>query len=223
MRTDNHMARRCLTAAVMTLAVVPGAFAQEKTWSIKADYIEACSCSMFCQCYFNTSPEGGMMCEFNNAVKISQAHVGDVKLDGKKFWLSGDLGGDFTKGMKSAVITFEPGTTKAEKDALVFLIGKVYPVTWKEVNMDEQPITWEKDGMNGHAKLGDKGEVFLTGIKGPDGKQVKLDHVKYWGADTNTGFYLAYGKHHYKGFGHDYSLDQKNGFFIHIESSGKMD
>ena len=123
----------------------------------------------------------------------------------------------------TAVITFEPGTTKAEKDAIVFLIGKVYPVTWKEVNMDEAPITWEKNGMHGYAKLGDKGEVTLDGIKGTDGKQVKIDHLKYWGAQKNDGFYLAYGTHHYKGFGHDYTLEKKNGFFIHIESEGDME
>src|SRR6185503_15758187 len=95
----------------------------KKDWAVKADYIEACSCSMFCSCYFNDHPEGGMKCEFNNAVRLAQANVGDVKLDGKKFWLSGDLGGDFTKPLKSAVVTFEPGTTQAEKDAIVFLIG----------------------------------------------------------------------------------------------------
>ena len=212
----------CLALAVSMFAVA-GHRDDSKTWGIKADYIEACSCAMFCQCYFNTEPDGGMKCEFNNAVRIAQAHVGDVKLDGKKFWISGDLGGDFSKGtMKSAVITFDTGTNKAEKDAIVFLIGKIYPVTWKEVNMDEAPITWEKNGMNGHAKLGDKGEVTLEGIAGADGKQAKMDHVKYWGAQKNTGFFLAYGTHHYKGFGHDYSIEKMNGFFIHIESEGDL-
>ena len=72
-----------LLLVLSTLVAVSGAaFAgtppQDKTWSIKADYIEACSCSAFCSCYFNPEPEGGMMCEFNNAVKIASGHVGDV-------------------------------------------------------------------------------------------------------------------------------------------------
>src|SRR5438105_12742333 len=74
-----------------------------KSWTVKADYIEACSCHLFCTCYFNTGPEGGMMCEFNNAIKITEGHVGDVDVTGKKVWLSGDLGSDFTKPLKSAV------------------------------------------------------------------------------------------------------------------------
>ncbi len=30
--------------------------AQSPEWSINATVIEACSCPMFCQCYFNTKP-----------------------------------------------------------------------------------------------------------------------------------------------------------------------
>src|SRR4051812_9723062 len=49
--------------------------AENQSWAIKADYIEACSCHLFCSCYFNTEPEGAHHCEFNNAIKISQGHV----------------------------------------------------------------------------------------------------------------------------------------------------
>ena len=193
------------------------------TWSVKADYIEACSCSLFCSCYFNTKPEGGMMCEFNNAVKITEGHVGDTKVDGVKFWLSGDLGGDFTKGMKSAVITFEPTTTPAQQKAVQFLIGKIYPVKWGKVATDKSAISWEKTGMNGHARLANgKGEVTLKGVTDPAGKETVINNLKYWGAQRNTGFYLAKGTHRYKGFGHDYSMKDRNGFFIHIESNGTM-
>jgi hypothetical protein len=79
-----------------------------KTWSMNATIIEACSCPMFCQCYFNTTPaghaghshgEGGEhFCKFNNAFKVNHGQYGNTKLDGAKFWVSGDLGGDFSKG-----------------------------------------------------------------------------------------------------------------------------
>jgi hypothetical protein len=212
-----------INSLIAAISIAAGFSGPAKTWSIKADYIEACSCSLFCSCYYNTSPEGGMMCEFNNAVKIDSAHVGDVVLDGKKFWISGDLGGDFTKGMKSAVVTFEPKTSKAEKDAIMYLIAKIYPVTWKRVNMDEAPITWMRNGMNGFAKLGNKGSIHLEGAKGADGKQQVINNLKYWGAQKNNGFELAYGTHHYKGFGHNYSLKRKNGFFVSIESEGTVE
>src|ERR1700757_784312 len=79
-------------------------------WSMNASIIEACSCPMFCQCYFNTKPaahnehaghsrgEGGEhFCKFNNAFKINHGRYGTTKLSGAKFWVAGDLGGDFSK------------------------------------------------------------------------------------------------------------------------------
>jgi hypothetical protein len=195
-----------------------------KTWSVKADYIEGCSCHLFCSCYFNTSPEGGTCCEFNNVIKISEGHVGDVKVDGLKVWISGDLGGDFTKPLKSAVITLEPTVTKQQEEAVKTLIGKIYPFQWQEVFVDKAPIVWERNGMNGHAKLGNgQAEITLTGVKDGDGKQTVIQNLKYWGAQKNTGFYLAKSEHRYKGHGHDYTYKDRNGFFIHLESSGTLE
>src|SRR5437667_11090914 len=91
-------------------------------WAANTTVIEACSCPMFCQCYFNTKPaahgehaghshgEGGEhFCKFNMAYKVNRGHSGNVKLDGAKFWIAGDLGGDFSKGqMDWAVLTFDP-------------------------------------------------------------------------------------------------------------------
>lgn len=217
------MAALLAVFSVVALGSNRTASAKKGTWHVKADYIEACSCSLFCQCYFNTHPEGEAFCEFNNAVHFVKANVGDVNLDNTYVWLSGDLGGDFSKGnMKGAVITFDPKTPKKKRDAMVFLIQKIYPVKWGSIKMDEAPITWKKTGNNGYAKLGDKAEVKLVGTKGPDGKPSVLKNVKYWGAQKNDGFVLAYGTHHYKGNGYDYEHKNKNGFFITIESSGKM-
>src|SRR5205809_5737947 len=106
-------------------------------WNMNATAIEACSCPMFCQCYFNAEPagHGGMgaghagmghemhggggehFCKFNNAYRINKGHYGSTSLDGAKFWISGDLGGDFSKGqMDWAVVTFDKSQSKAQRD-----------------------------------------------------------------------------------------------------------
>ncbi len=79
MTLSAKLARILMTslAAAASVLAVAGHSHGPKTWSIKADYIEACSCSAFCSCYFNPEPEGGMMCEFNNAVKIAVGHAAD--------------------------------------------------------------------------------------------------------------------------------------------------
>jgi hypothetical protein len=193
----------------------------EKTWAIKADYIEACSCNLFCVCYFQTRPDGERCCEFNVAVKITSGHVGDVKVDGEQYWLSGDLGGDFTKGLKGVVITFDTRTPKEKRDAIGFLISKIYPYKFDSVKTDEGPITYQKDGWNGHATLGDRAEITLKGVKDGNGDPSVIHNLQYWGAKKNDGFYLAFSDHRYKGNGYDYSHTHRNGFFITVEASGK--
>ncbi|KAF0241983.1 MAG: hypothetical protein FD180_4175 [Planctomycetota bacterium] len=214
-------AAACAAAALIVFAPDSRADGKKK-WSVKADYIEGCSCHLMCSCYFNTGPEGGHMCEFNNAVKIAEGFVGDIKVDGCKFWLSGDLGGDFSKGeMKGCVVTFDTKVTKEQQEALVFLINKIYPVTWKKLQTDTADITWEKkDDGTSHAKCGDKGEITLTPFK-QDGKQTVIENLKYWGAQKNTGFFLCKSSHWYKGHGYDYKHEDKNGFTIHLESEGE--
>ena len=54
-------------------------------WRMKADYVEACSCHLFCPCYFNKHAEHPM-CEFNMAVTVPDGHSGNVDLTGAKYW-----------------------------------------------------------------------------------------------------------------------------------------
>src|SRR5689334_18112068 len=84
----------------------------QPSWSMNATIIEACSCPMFCQCYFDTKPAGHAKdahaghegheghqhgegaevehyCKFNNAYKVNHGNYGDTKLDGAKFWMAG--------------------------------------------------------------------------------------------------------------------------------------
>jgi hypothetical protein len=86
---------------------------------MKADYVEACSCHAFCPCYFNKQAEHPY-CQFNMAVKVREGHSGNVKLDGAKYWLTGDLGDEWgtAKKGKWVVVSFDPATTKEQRDAL---------------------------------------------------------------------------------------------------------
>src|SRR5262245_66592839 len=65
-------------------------------WNLNATAIEACSCPMFCQCYFNSKPaehtEGpghaghgqGHFCKFNNAFKINKGKRSEERRVGKE-------------------------------------------------------------------------------------------------------------------------------------------
>ena len=170
-------------------------------WAVNATAIEACSCPHFCMCYFNPQPaahhEHGKAehyCKFNNAYKVNKGHYGETSLDGAKFWVTGDLGGDFSKGqMDWALVTFDKATTPQQREALGVILGHVFPVKWKSFQTAEGNIdTWTFDKDQAHATLngGKTAEVKLKRFQGMTDEPAVLKNVKYWGTPRNDGFVM---------------------------------
>ncbi len=218
---------------VLLLGLAITASAADVPSQVRIQYIEACSCDLFCPCYFNDHAShqgtGEHNCTFNNAGRVVKGKYGDVNLTGLKFWLSGDLGADWaTKGQAGwLVATFEPKASQQQKDAMMAVLSKIYPVKWTSVEFDTSEITWTlaPDGKTAHAKLGNgKGEVTLTRAKGADpNKPAQIANTRYFGATWNSPFNLYYSDHKYNGFGKSYELHHANGFVITVEhtSDGK--
>jgi hypothetical protein len=169
---------------------------------MKATIIEACSCPMFCQCYFNTKPSahshGGRdehFCRFNNAYQVTAGRFGDVVLDGARFWLAGDLGAEFSDGeMDWAVLTFDPSVTPPQRDAIQTILARVYPVRWKSFTVAaDAPIEWQGGEAQAAARLdgGKAGEVVLRRAESAmAGGPVVIHNLKYWGVPRHDGFVL---------------------------------
>jgi hypothetical protein len=177
-------------------------------WSMNATIIEACSCPMFCQCYFNDKPaahgehaghshgEGGEhFCKFNNAYQMNHGNYGAVKLDGAKFWVSGDLGGDFSKGqMDWATLTFDPAVTPEQREGIKAIVGHVYPVKWNSFNVaQDAKMDWTATRDHAEAKMdgGKVGEVVLNKFKGMTDDPIVIKNLKYWGVPRNDGFMIT--------------------------------
>ncbi|HUP42172.1 MAG TPA: DUF1326 domain-containing protein, partial [Thermoanaerobaculia bacterium] len=102
-----------VVAVALAAAGVVLATAGTDTYQVTATAIEACSCPLFCSCYYNAEPAGGHMCRFNNAYRFEEgSHWGDVDLSGAMVWITGDLGGHFADGTTEwAMVTFDQATT----------------------------------------------------------------------------------------------------------------
>jgi len=207
----------------------PAAAAAKPDFMITASYIEACSCDMFCPCYFNdhaTSHGNEHFCRFNNVLRVDKGYYKQTKLDGVKVWLAGDLGGEWGKGKADwLVVTFDPSVTAEQQAAMKDILFQLYPLQWNVLGVDSVPITWEVKGDTAHAKLGNsKGEVILERFSGNnnDAKQeVVIRNLKYWGAQSNNGFEMWKNKrHYYEGHGKKYEYSGTNGFRVTIHFSG---
>jgi hypothetical protein len=206
-------------------------------WSFNATIIEACSCPMFCQCYFVTKPAGhaghhgdGMeehYCRFNMAYKVNSGGYGSVKLDGAKFWLAGDLGGDFSHGQTDWVeVTFDPLVNKEQRDAIAaILLGSVYPVKWKSVTVaKDAPVEWTASKNRAEARLdsGKAGEIVLRRNPGMTDDPVVITNLKYFGVPRNEGFVLMPNEiEAYRVGSRPFEVKGTNGFMITIDITSK--
>ncbi len=207
---------------ILALAVSLAALPAGPAWKMTADYVEACSCHLFCPCYFNKQAEYPH-CEFNMAVTVREGHSGNTNLAGAKYWLSGDLGSMWgtEKKAKWVVVSFDPKTTKAQRDALAPMILKTYSLEWPELKVLEAPIEINRTADIAEAKLGD-GKIAYMKLKrepGVDGKGVLLKNVKYFGAVSNNGFEMYRSIEHRADIeGHNFSYSDRNAFLITIVS-----
>jgi hypothetical protein len=179
-------------------------------WAMNATVIEACSCPMFCQCYFNAEPAGHggkgghaghgggaeHFCRANNAYKINKGHYGTTSLDGAKFWIATDLGADFADGeMDWAVLYFDKSLTPAQREGIGAIAGALFPVKWKSLTTAEGNIDkWEFTKDEAIALL-DGGKTAEVRLKRPAGSgntadPIVIKNLKYWGAPRNDGFIM---------------------------------
>jgi hypothetical protein len=211
--------------------------AASPAWSFNATAIEACSCQMFCQCYFSTKPsahaagEGHAdehFCKFNNAYKINKGSYGATKLDGAKFWIYGDLGDEFSDGeMDWAVLTFDKATTKQQREAIGVIAGNLFPVKWKSFNTAEGDIEWSGGKDEAYALLdgGKTAEVRLSAkslVRNSGAEPMVMKNLRYWGAPRNDGFVMMPNTVEAVRVGDKtYEFKGTNGFMITVDMTSK--
>lgn len=190
------------TAALVLLTTAGATESRAPAWKMNASIIEACSCPMFCQCYFNTAPAAHHgaghaeehFCKFNNAFKVNSGSYGDTNLAGAKFWVAGDLGDEFSKGeMDWAVLTFDPSVTEAQRKGIAAILGQVYPVTWKSFTVaSDAKMDWTAGKDRAVAKLdgGKTAEVSLARFQGMTDDPIVIKNLRYWGVPRHEGFVL---------------------------------
>lgn len=236
---EENMPRRVRTSAVVLFVISVGLLTIAGTrvsssvpkndFEITATYIEACSCDMFCPCYFNTHSTGHgheHFCRANLVFKIDQGHYKDVRLDGAKVWLSNDLGSDWSTGKDSwNVVTYDPSVTPEQKAALDDIVAQLYPFKWTWLKTDTAPFSWNIDTKSGMAtaKRDDgKAEVVLERVKGDKADQeVVMKNLRYWNAQSNDGFRMWKSKtERYEGHNQKFEYSGTNGFLITIHFTG---
>jgi uncharacterized protein DUF1326 len=210
----------------------------EPDWSFNATIIEACSCPNPCPCNFNSakpaahgSHEGHgataeYFCRFNRAFRINKGHHGSTTLDGPKFWMAGDLGGDFSHDQVDwGVLIFEPSATKDQRDAIRAILGYVYPVKWNSLAVGRDgTIEWKGGHDRAEARVdsGRTAELVLKRAEGMTADPIIIKNLKYGGAPRNDGFILMPDEvEAYRVGENAFEFKGTSGFMITIDMTSK--
>jgi len=224
---------------VCALIAMRGADAQQApgavtNWSLNATVIESCSCPMFCQCYFNSSPaahashdgHGAMerYCRFNRTLTVNRGSFGKAQLRGAKFWMAGDLGSDFSHEQYDwAVIHFDPSVTKDRRDALAVIFPYLFPGQWGSFSIGPDGVVeWTRTANRVEARLdgGKIAEIVLHHATGMTTDPVIASNLKYEGAPRNDGFVLMPNEvEAYRAGDKPFEFKGTNGFVTTIDLS----
>ena len=229
-----------LAAAAFVPSSAQTTGAASPSWAMNATVIEACSCPMFCQCYFNTEPAGHAatgheghggggakhFCKANNAYKVNKGHYGATSLDGAKFWIATDLGDDFADGeMEWAILYHDKAATPEQRKGIEAIAGHIFPVKWKSFKTAEGSIDkWEYTNDAAVALLdgGKTAEVRLKRFQGMTNEPVVLRNVRYWGAPRNDGFVLMPNEvEAYRVGPNAFEFKGTNGFMLTLDMTSK--
>lgn len=222
----------CAVALVGAAALLAGTAGESTDWAMNATIIEACSCPMFCQCYFNEEPAehahggGEHFCKFNNAFRVNTGHHGETDLTGAKFWVAGDLGAELGDGVfEWAVLHYDPAVSEAQREGIQAVLAHLYPVEWKSFTIgDDAAIEWQHADGRAAARLGDGklAEVVLADSAGMDDGPPVIGNLVYWGAPRNDGFVLMKNEiEAYRGGDKPYEFKGTNGFMITFDINSK--
>jgi hypothetical protein len=231
--------KRLMIGSLVVLIVSGMAFMLSQTekdsdpaeWSFNATAIEACTCPMFCQCYFNTEPaahghdhgEDSHYCKFNMAWQVNEGHFGETELKDAHFWIAGDLGEGWEDGQVDwAAVHFDPAVSEAQRDGIVEILGSLFPAEWESFSVEEDyPIEWSANNAEAVALL-DGGSAAEMRLKHPETAMSEepavLTNIIYWGAPRHDGFVMMPNEvQAYRSGDKAFESNGTNGFMITVD------
>lgn len=225
--------RWAVLPALAALAVAAGSFGSAedgipppppKTWSLKANILEATTDGVLCPSYDGAFASPDHRCRFIAAYQVVEGRVGDVKLDGVKFVLAGDLGRDLSKmELSTLAVIWDNSVSEDQKRAIEGLIGRIYPVKWtRKIYSSAEVIREDRPDGESTVRAGTYGTLTLDPVKDEKGEVVVRRDLAYWSAARNDGFRMMRGAFAFRHDDLEFGSPDCAGFLSRIEAEGVL-
>ena len=196
-------------------------------WSLKGQYFESCNCEAACPCTFLGPPTEGN-CKLLASWHIEEGSFGDVKLQGLNVVLAVFSPGHMLKVKWKAALYLDERADQHQKDALTKIFAgqsggppaAIGPFIGEVLGVKSVPIRFKVEGKKRSFVIPQIAQADIEGIAGQDGGDVVINNVPLM-AVPGVPIVVARSKgFHYKDYGLDWNLSEKNGFYTNFRYVG---
>jgi hypothetical protein len=151
------------------------------SYSVEGRLLEVCTCNVLCPCWVGEDADRGY-CDGLLAWKVDKGKINVVDVSGRTFVMLCHIPENILKGNWSVRVYIDKDATPEQKDALINVwtgklggpIADLAKLVKEVVSVEQVPITFEVQGVNGTLKIGDGIEAALAPFTGATGKPSAL-------------------------------------------------
>ncbi len=160
-----------------------------EAWTIRGEYMEACSCDFLCPCIpkNSTTPATHDFCKVAIALSIESGSYGDTSLDGTSFVIFAQSKAIMSTGEWIGGVVIDAGANDAQAEALTAIAtgqaggppAHLAPLITDFRGVERHPIAFEKDGHTVSVKIEgllDQNVVGVESVSTP-GECVMIDNT----------------------------------------------
>jgi hypothetical protein len=150
-------------------------------YNIEGRLLEVCTCKILCPCWVGEDPDFGT-CDGVLGWHVDKGAIEGVDVGGHSFIILAHIPGNILKGNWKVRVYIDDKATAQQKDALIKVwtgkaggpVADLAKLVGEVVSVEQVPITFEVQGMNGTLKVGDVIGASLEPFHGATGKPTAM-------------------------------------------------
>ena len=145
---------------------------------VEGRLLEVCTCNILCPCWVGEDPDMGY-CDGLLGWHVDKGTIEGVDVSGRTLVMLCHIPGNILKGNWTVRVYVDKDATEEQKKALLNVwsgklggpIADMAKLVGEIVSVEQVPITFEVQGVNGTIKVGDGIAAALAPFKGATGKE----------------------------------------------------
>lgn len=150
-------------------------------YQLEGRLLEVCTCNVLCPCWVGEDPDNGT-CDGTLAWHVDKGQVNDTDVSGHTIVILCHIPGNILKGNWSVRVYVDDGATPEQKEALLNVwtgklggpVADLAQLVGEVVAVEQVPITFQVEGVNGTLKVGSAIDAGLAPFKGATGKETAI-------------------------------------------------